>query len=311
MAEKDVVSWTFGNWDASIHSIPDQLKRLATAKKTDTTPSSVDKEKKEGIFPGSGKSPYTTTLNTCNCGDFFRRRLPCKHIYRLAMECGDIPSSFSAGLNKNLQLSLQEAVAEVENYDDRCQLFFKNILLLLMNPECSSTDAYITDDLQAILMCPLFAIKPCGAVSVLNDMRKKDITDLLSKLNIVDENKLKKADLINWCVENHPNISQYLPKKYSISCASNFTKAVRRTYLYLKRKFDWTEELVFDRDDHPLTLEYPYGAKSAAELLDSYAYNEDGLCLYFFPKDEITALLTMYGHNRCLNGFAPKIKTPT
>ena len=26
---------------------------------------------------------------------------------------------------------------------------------------------------------------------------------------------------------------------------------------------------------------------------------------YYFPDDAITALLTKYGHNRCLNGFIP------
>lgn len=67
-----------------IDSAPDQVKRQKSAEKC--KPISIDYENKTGVFAGSGKSPYETTEDTCTCRDYFVRRLPCKHIYRLRME---------------------------------------------------------------------------------------------------------------------------------------------------------------------------------------------------------------------------------
>ena len=79
---------TFGSWDESIHMPEEQRKRILSAEKATTTPLSVDKESLTGVFPGSGKSPYKTTLESCTCGDFIRRKLPCKHMYYLANKMG-------------------------------------------------------------------------------------------------------------------------------------------------------------------------------------------------------------------------------
>lgn len=89
----------FGLWDNSIHADSEQLKRIATAKKADTTPSTIDHENKTAEFKGSGKSPYITTLDSCSCRDFFVRKLPCKHIYRLALELNG--ADVQQGTNKN------------------------------------------------------------------------------------------------------------------------------------------------------------------------------------------------------------------
>jgi predicted nucleic acid-binding Zn finger protein len=89
----------FGKWDSVIHKNNDQQKRIATAKKSDTTPSTVDRENESAEFKGSGKSVYITTLNSCSCGDFIKRKLPCKHIYRLALELDG--AEVKQGINKN------------------------------------------------------------------------------------------------------------------------------------------------------------------------------------------------------------------
>lgn len=67
-----------------IDSTPDQLKRQKSAEKC--KPLSIDYEKQTGVFSGSGKAPYETTMNSCTCRDYFVRKLPCKHIYRLRSE---------------------------------------------------------------------------------------------------------------------------------------------------------------------------------------------------------------------------------
>lgn len=73
-------------WGA-IHSEPDQQKRITSAKKAENTPLTIDKNSAVGSFSGS-HGVYSTTLETCNCADFSNRNKPCKHIYRLAIECG-------------------------------------------------------------------------------------------------------------------------------------------------------------------------------------------------------------------------------
>jgi NAD-dependent DNA ligase len=78
---------TFGNWDESIHESIDQQKRKASAVKAEITPLSVNSKVKSGEFQGR-HGHYNTTIETCDCGDFFSRKLPCKHIYRLAAELG-------------------------------------------------------------------------------------------------------------------------------------------------------------------------------------------------------------------------------
>lgn len=69
-----------------IDNDPEQIKRQKSSVKC--TPIKIDYENETAIFKGSGKSPYTTTTTTCTCRDYFVRRLPCKHIYRLLTELG-------------------------------------------------------------------------------------------------------------------------------------------------------------------------------------------------------------------------------
>lgn len=70
----------------NIDEQPEQIKRIERAKEKKCAPMSIDYDAKTAIFAGSGKMPYETTISTCTCRDFFTRRLPCKHIYRLRMD---------------------------------------------------------------------------------------------------------------------------------------------------------------------------------------------------------------------------------
>ena len=69
-----------------VDSHPEQVKRIEKAKGIKMTPISIDYMSQTAIFSGSGKNPYETTVVSCTCRDYFVRRLPCKHIYRLRME---------------------------------------------------------------------------------------------------------------------------------------------------------------------------------------------------------------------------------
>lgn len=90
----------FANWDSSVNSTDDAQKRIKKAQSADLTPISIDFEAQTGLFNGSGKKPYDVRLDFCSCGDFRRRKLPCKHIYRLAMELGLIENDYEIGIDR-------------------------------------------------------------------------------------------------------------------------------------------------------------------------------------------------------------------
>lgn len=94
VAEKAVESIglsAFSHWDISVHSSVDQLNRIRRS--TSVKIISYDKDNQTAIVASSGSGTYTTTFEKCSCGDFISRRLPCKHMYRLAAVYGGIDFS--------------------------------------------------------------------------------------------------------------------------------------------------------------------------------------------------------------------------
>lgn len=68
----------------ALDSEPEQQKRIKDSEKC--TIISIDCVTQTAVFQGSSKKPYETTVDSCTCRDYFVRRLPCKHIYRLRAE---------------------------------------------------------------------------------------------------------------------------------------------------------------------------------------------------------------------------------
>ena len=77
---------TFGSWPAYIHQEPEQIARQERGLSDQYIPITLDRSAKTGKFRGSCGEEYRTTLESCDCMDFKKRNLPCKHMYRLAME---------------------------------------------------------------------------------------------------------------------------------------------------------------------------------------------------------------------------------
>ena len=50
----------------------------------------IDKKNQIIVIQGTEEHPYIATPVSCTCQDFAKRRLPCKHIYRLAIELGEL-----------------------------------------------------------------------------------------------------------------------------------------------------------------------------------------------------------------------------
>lgn len=303
----------FASWDEDVHTSPDQIKRLSSASKSATTPSHVDKEQQTATFAGSGVTPYVTTLSSCTCIDFSRRKLPCKHIYRLAMELGLIEADFKSGVNKNTlksqQISLKDAVAQIELLTEQEQLILKNLLHwnIYSNPESSiSVDLSENPNFRT---CALVKCQQIPLSILLEKEKKADIVAIVKSINNNFElpKGMLKKDLIDWCCENMSQIIDMLPTMYSLTLVPEFKDARLKTHTYLARKFDWDDYL----DENMKTVKYPCGAKFgelsiSIKMSPSGTHSSDAtgnpyICR--FPEDEVTELLTLYGHNRCLNGY--------
>ncbi|MCL2600604.1 MAG: SWIM zinc finger family protein [Treponema sp.] len=134
-ANKDENSKTPMLWGFVDHAEADAVKRQVSACNKDITPVSVDAGLGIGVFAGSSKN-YSTTLGKCECVDFSKRKLPCKHMYRLAHELGifELPAKVSVGgdptlrqqrtrqleeLQKDVPYTADQIVGQLPEYDAR------------------------------------------------------------------------------------------------------------------------------------------------------------------------------------------------
>ena len=106
----------FGNWDESLHNEIDQIKRIANMKRIKPENVTFFPENESATIKGSNDI-YNVTLDSCTCTDFSMRKLPCKHIYRLAYELGyldDLPE-----LNRTTEKAFKETIpVEIEHFKE-------------------------------------------------------------------------------------------------------------------------------------------------------------------------------------------------
>lgn len=101
----------------------EQNDRYIRALKNVLTPISVDYETKTAVFEGK-HGTYNTSIDFCNCVDFSRRKLPCKHIFRLAMEVKLINGDYKSFLHGGYDW--KQAIEILEQFSEKVQQeFFK------------------------------------------------------------------------------------------------------------------------------------------------------------------------------------------
>lgn len=90
-----VVGWDI--WDASVHAAAGQADRIRRAVTQD-----IRIKKYSGglaTVRGTGGDLYSVSFGGCSCEDFQRRGLPCKHVYKLAIEkAGFDPAPYVGGM---------------------------------------------------------------------------------------------------------------------------------------------------------------------------------------------------------------------
>lgn len=80
---------TFGPFEIPEEELLEACKRLERAQAI--SPEAVlsfDVSARSMVIQGSDGCPYHVRLDGCECVDYERRQLPCKHIYRLALDLG-------------------------------------------------------------------------------------------------------------------------------------------------------------------------------------------------------------------------------
>lgn len=292
---------TFGNWPEEIHQTTNQQRRIISTKFPATMPYEISKDSFTGTFFGSQGQLYNVTLDSCTCADFANRKLPCKHIYRLAIECELLDAALKPSNFPTTNLTIGESIEILENHFGDLQICFKNLFSYMIRNEvgivcleCNRNGKIVKPIsglmLADILPCPFFEYNIASMELVMNKISKKDIMGILKQRGHVPKENLKKEKLITWCVDNVPYLSKDLPQIILLSCSPCFREVLQEAYKYLCRKYEWSTLLV-ETDAGKDTVFYP----SEAVFVNS------NIC--YFPDDEITKLLTEYGHNRCLEGF--------
>ena len=269
----------FGPWDEKTHLGDKQEKTIKRAQLSETTPQSVDRVAQTAVFFGSGKNPYQTSLSSCTCSDFTHRKLPCKHIYRLAMELSIIDLPYETGRSKGEritdQISLADSVAVIETLSDDAQRQISKFLSVTSDKVVDhSMPVLVTDEavIAELRNCPLLEERPVAPV-VLPKMRRYELHELIAKSGVTNP-----------------------PSKNATTIATAQCK--------------YENDLIFSASGREVWV--PHGSDtpecSVTISADGVSIDTNGKnrTAYYFPDDEVTALLTKYGCNRCLNGFVPQ-----
>lgn len=280
----------FGPWDQSVHLQPDQVARIQRAQKPDVTPDSVDAEHQSCIIRGSGKNPYYVTLSACTCNDFTKRHLPCKHIYRLAAELKIIQIPLKRGVCKPDQFTLEEAVSAIEALSIPAQQQMLEFISDLVYGPGTLTAIPLSPVSEELKTCPLLSYQDALLSEVISTFSRDDLLDVCSHIAVspAPKKNASKTTLSAWILD-HADVCTYdFPKYISFSFIPHFQICARSAYSYLLRKLNSNRAC----DDNGF-CDIPCGSERQG----------DGK--YYFPDDKVTALLTLYGHNRCLGGFVP------
>lgn len=278
----DTSLWS--QWD-SCHDLPDQKKRIDSSKKAELTPISLSIEECTGYFAGS-RSKYRTTLVSCECIDFIRRKMPCKHMYRLATELGVFGSITDCKADKsklrtapNLieTYSLSKAVDILEKLTVNSQLLLKHILLDYYFHTHRQIGLKTSPILSELIDSNLVAIID-NVEEQLQVFDRSEINRKLISLGYTGFKKnMKKSSLIKWCIDNcQEHLEIICNDSVAVTVSPELVKRGKHLYTYLRHKFDYENVL------------------TNKSIVYSLNFNQVIKCEFSALDDEITNLLNVY-----------------
>ena len=223
--------YTFGPWPVDLHEQSEQKKREESALDKKLTPLEIDYTENTGVFNGAFTSRYATTLYNCECEDFRRRKVPCKHIYRLAMELELFP-----GLDKAKSINPKELTArdmeESLNVDDVLKIISilseeDQVSFAYICYQCGNQNKNGPVEVEGPLIDWLISAgllsRDMSADNSLRYMKKADIVRIFGDKCGIDPKK-KKTEIV-----------RDLSKKISYA---DIPKEFRRGLVYLDSKID-------------------------------------------------------------------------
>lgn len=281
MNEKALEKWNAA-WNAVSHTTEHAIKRIQSAKTAKLTPIRINTEDCFGYFSGK-HGHYETWLDECNCADFRRYNLPCKHIYRLAIELGVLNEK--ADTNSNMiqqpiieKVSLDKTIDIVESLSEAAQRRLKEIAFI--TTEAKPIMSFESDVvLEELMKSGILINDGSGAEETINFGLKKDITEFLNKHKIIFLKSATKKDLERICLSKLPEDTKKhfgIVRRYKVLIPNHFSR--RNIHYYLHRKFD-SDESFFDNNIStiPLLKTWLPEDKVTDELIKRGYYCRDGI----------------------------------
>lgn len=269
----------WGQWATDIHNAVNQQKRLKSAKSAACTPVLLDQTNGTGIFRGQ-YGTYQTSLSTCSCVDFSRYHLPCKHMYRLALELecldGDFKSDTSQIVTPQKEgLPLSNVIKNIESLPEDAQVLLKWILSQITTKEVYAYVRSDSFDIMELLISRGIIIKKSDLRTLLSAYTRNELNERISTLNIPFKKNMKYENLCIWCLDNIPEHLPVICNDTATVIVSPSYQPVRsKLYKYLHRKFD-TESFI----------DFSTMKVTSVPLLDTD-----------LPSDIITEYLREYGY---------------
>lgn len=235
MDTKLIEEWS--NW-SDVHELPDQLKRIDSAKKANLTPYRIDDESGCGYFVGSAS--YETFLDRCNCSDFARRKLPCKHMYRVAMELGLFEAEYKSG--KPRERVKSNSSNEFSKVKDKLEALNSSERQIVYCYVCNhyAGEPYVIsakndEALLSLLSKEIMTEIPINYEAVLWNFKVSEVRDFLRIKNVeYDKSLRKKADLYRWVMEECDDILPELTQEYGCySLSSDFDSCLSHVRSFL------------------------------------------------------------------------------
>jgi len=236
-------------WSPETHTTEYAAKRIKSAQSSKLTPVKIDKTDYYGYFQGS-HGRYETFLDYCPCGDFLRSKLPCKHIYRLAIELGLMDIHVDNNIHsiptpKNERLDLDKMIDIVEelSIDAQKELLCITSNVSSTNPLCLVKQSEIITELLNSEI--VYDSEPEN--HLIDFGTKKDISELLDNENIKYNSSATKKILMEIC-------SDCIPQKAMARFGEVFYVGIsgifsaHKIHIYLHRKYDTDFFYVDDKD---------------------------------------------------------------
>lgn len=226
-------------WKPEIHSTEYAVKRIKSAQSAKLTPVKIDHDDMYGYFQGS-HGRYETFLDFCPCGDFIRSKLPCKHIYRLAIELGILNIDANNSANaiptpKNERINFAETADIIESLPLNAQHKLLEVSrgLNSSNPICQID---FSDSIIKLLESGI-VVESEPHNHVINYGKKAELIAFLKEENIPYGKNSKKSELEELCQQH---ALQKAKKKfgYAIHVSIPTKFSAQKIHSYLHRKFD-------------------------------------------------------------------------